>query len=1710
MKRTAPFGERPHAPRCASFGIACLLFTAFFATVQAFAQQPSAPAQTETPRQLSYPAPPIVDHMRGGEKRDYTIALKADTYVEIVAEQKGIDVVLYLYDSHGNLVLKIDGVTGAEGPENLPYIAKADGQYRLEILPNEKDAKPGAYELGIIALHPATERDRKRARALASLAEAIFARDDDKEGSEELSLSKYQESLGLLREIGDTYHEQFAVDGVCRQLVWTGNAADAVPTCQIAFDDVQKSGDKRSIADAAYHLGVALGSSAHPGDAIPLLQKAADLYRELQLPAGEATTLASLGILQLHSGEPQKALIALTRELELRNNLDTDREKSICLNRMGLAYHDLDDKLETQKSYSAAIEAARHGHAVPQEALALHNRGLMYLENGQKADAAADFKLAAPLYHKAGGPQDEISVYLSLADALNDSAKPNASSGEKRAIQTERDAAVDKALALARDKKLYHEQALALRKKGTLLYMLTPDLDDNRAEAEKHKLRLTKRDALVESQKLMHEYGKPGEEPEIWAQLGALDRDLGNAKQSVLDYRNAISLYHQTGDSKAEADTLAKLAIASFRAKEYNESLQNYRELELLWSAQGNLPQTLQAVIDQGAAELSLEQTADAMRLFNRAVSECLATIEGCVSTQASAHRFLGLTYLKNGDREKALADFNADFVLMKKEDAGVVAFLKKIHADLIWDPELSVRQGEILAQDALPSLDAVWDRLAFTSFVGWEEDSHFVQVAEQIAEQLGIPQLKDCVILGTVMQLQMELAIANEHLKALLKQNEALQTALDERKGLKPKPKNNQDLDDKARADQLELEGESAMRRDSLQQAVATLQQALALRRKVGNIIEIARTLTVLGEAWLNLNDGQQSLAAYQEAREKLHAAAQPKEELEALLGLGIASNWLGRREQALAAYQEAVDLARESQLQEQEAAALYRIGETYLLLGQKRDALSNLLAARDQSTPIGLIKREESYAQILSLIGLTYASLGDKAHAAEFYKNAAFEFERGLKENLLFLNLRAKSREYNQLGEAYAALGETQNALETFRQGLIIQRNFGSLSEQTYALGRIGELLLALGGAEKAKLAIASLQDALEMSRKNGNPLRQGEVLHDLGMAYEQAGDSKTALNYFDQSLAVRYRIHDLDGEGETLDRLMRLWRGMRHPALAAFYGKQAVNAYQQIRVNMQGIGDDLQKSYLHSHYGTYRELADVLIVQGRIPEAQQVLDLLKNEEYLDFVRRDASDFSTGMASTTPPEAATWQSYQQIQDHILLVARRYAELSAKEALTAREKTEFARTEKELTAANLSFDTFLTRLPNEFHVPAEGEEQAERVREGKGLQETIRELGPGTIALYTVVTEDRYHIIVFGPDTQKDFTYEISAADLDRKVQKFRLVLRDPRYDPAPIAQEMYKILVAPAQQALDEAGAKTLMWSLDGPLRYVPVAALHDGHHYLVERYNLTIFTPASHSRLERPTAEKWRGLGLGVSKGTNPLPNVPDELRGVIRDDQDAASQQGVVTGKILLDEAFTKQAMKEALQHGKGYSLVHVASHFRFKPGNDYDTYLLLGGTEQDSSDSRHWSLAELKSGPNIFHGVELLTLSACNTAIGTGQGSEVENFAVLAQLKGARAVIATLWPVADESTMRLMQDFYRHHNEHPEFPKIEDLRQAQLDMLHGCPIGGCGKPVPGTKKRTDADDDAEDTIDAPLYEQDPRAPFSHPYFWAPFVLVGNWR
>jgi CHAT domain-containing protein len=180
-----------------------------------------------------------------------------------------------------------------------------------------------------------------------------------------------------------------------------------------------------------------------------------------------------------------------------------------------------------------------------------------------------------------------------------------------------------------------------------------------------------------------------------------------------------------------------------------------------------------------------------------------------------------------------------------------------------------------------------------------------------------------------------------------------------------------------------------------------------------------------------------------------------------------------------------------------------------------------------------------------------------------------------------------------------------------------------------------------------------------------------------------------------------------------------------------------------------------------------------------------------------------------------------------------------------------------------------------------------------------------------------------------------------------------------------------------------------------------------------------------------------------------------------------------------------------------------SLIHIASHFSFQPGDSRNSFLLLG-------DGDRFSLYDMQQYPNLFNGVDLLTLSACETAaqLPGANGKEIDGFAELAQRLGASSVIATLWKVADDGTSQLVTEFYRLRLSRPDAPKSAILRQAQLNLLNGA-AAPRGEQTKQSSSRADIVGTAGPKAGA-TFIPPPSAPFAHPYYWAPFVLFGGTR
>src|SRR5207245_1205376 len=156
----------------------------------------------------------------------------------------------------------------------------------------------------------------------------------------------------------------------------------------------------------------------------------------------------------------------------------------------------------------------------------------------------------------------------------------------------------------------------------------------------------------------------------------------------------------------------------------------------------------------------------------------------------------------------------------------------------------------------------------------------------------------------------------------------------------------------------------------------------------------------------------------------------------------------------------------------------------------------------------------------------------------------------------------------------------------------------------------------------------AIEYSQQALVVDRETKNRSGETNALNVLGNAFHGQAQYPQAVQHHEQALRFAREIRSRSIEGEALHGLMVDWQAQSKPGLAVFFGKQAVNLYQEIRGEITTLERESQQSFVKSKEDTYRTLADLLIAQGRLPEAEQVINLLKQEEYFDFIRRDSSN--------------------------------------------------------------------------------------------------------------------------------------------------------------------------------------------------------------------------------------------------------------------------------------------------------------------------------------------------------------------------------------------------------------------------------------------------------------------------------------------------
>ena len=324
-------------------------------------------------------------------------------------------------------------------------------------------------------------------------------------------------------------------------------------------------------------------------------------------------------------------------------------------------------------------------------------------------------------------------------------------------------------------------------------------------------------------------------------------------------------------------------------------------------------------------------------------------------------------------------------------------------------------------------------------------------------------------------------------------------------------------------------------------------------------------------------------------------------------------------------------------------------------------------------------------------------------------------------------------------------------------------------------------------------------------------------------------------------------------------------------------------------------------------------------------------------------------------------------------------------------------------------------------------------------------------------VVIYPLVFADRTEILVSSGDRLRQFTVASDRQSMTSEILALRQAIEDGDSGDAFLrpAQALYRLLIEPLEPVLEATAATTLIIVPDGPLRTIPFAVLHDGSRFLVERYALGI-TPAlslvGAVRAQPISRVLLNGI-IAPTQGFPGLPFVAEEL----------ASIGTTFPSRTYTDASFVTATLEREMVEG-GYSVVHMATHAQFE--SDYRRSFLLAHDDLITMDELEDAVGSQRYSDRP---VDLLVLSACRTAVGDERAAL--GLAGVAVKAGARSALASLWAVNDESTALLVGEFYRQLASGAG--KAAALRGAQLALLND-------------------------------------ARYAHPAYWAPFLMIGDWR
>jgi CHAT domain-containing protein len=720
--------------------------------------------------------------------------------------------------------------------------------------------------------------------------------------------------------------------------------------------------------------------------------------------------------------------------------------------------------------------------------------------------------------------------------------------------------------------------------------------------------------------------------------------------------------------------------------------------------------------------------------------------------------------------------------------------------------------------------------------------------------------------------------------------------------------------------------------------------------------------------------------------------------------------------------------------------AQALNTQASLQLHLGKADDALENWNRAQkfyDQAgDKQGSLGCQINQAQALQALG--------------FYRRARQQLEQLAQQLETQPDSEIKVSSLRSLGSALQVIGLTDASRTLLEKASTIATKIGAPQELNATLISLGKTAIDQGDKD------AALRYFTQAEAKATNPSEQLQArleLLDLYIWTEQVQPAIALVPKIQQQLqtlpASRLSIYSTVHLAATLNRLENSAQLISFKELAQLLA-QAIQSAQQLQDSQATSYALMQQAQLYTRTQQLPEALQLTQQSLNIARTLRADDILSQAAWqLGRIEKQQGKRQAAIASYT--EAV--KALQSLRGDLIAISPDI-QFSFRESVEPvyRELVELLlegtpSQENLVQARNLIEALQVAELDNFFR-----EACLDKTR-------SIDQVDPTATVVYPIILPDRLAVILSSTGQPLRYYSQSQPKAAVEETLNQMLAGLNPVSDNGlrlKISKQIYDWLIRPAEQDQALSKTKTLVFVLDGKLRNIPMSALYDGEKYLIEKYAVTLSPGLQLMASDAILQKRPNALVGGISEaryGFSPLPAVEKEVQEISRK----------VSGATLLNQQFTSDQLATRVKT-MGAGIVHLATHGQFSSRQE-DTFLLTWDGRVNVK-----ALAELLQNRQRDRAIELLVLSACDTAAGDDRA--VLGLAGLAVKSGARSTIATLWPVKDKAAAILMTDFYEQLLK-PGMTKAEALREAQVALL----------------KQSDFDD---------------------PFFWSAFVLVGNWQ